>query len=404
MSYSDGIIYPPVRLQANSGDVELAVGQTSGDLGTCITYGSINKWSKYKPIVRAATDTVTGQWDYTNDRWLPSANWWKGSDGHCGLTFSVFSELGTLSNSNSFLYKLYNLQLPWTYTKPSGGASSPYRHTDFALYDSNAIPCVGQLAGAGRTIYVPASGQGTRTLVLNYDSPSSGDTNLTLSDFAHGGTSFTQFYLAVLMVKGNRYIVVSSNTHIGSTGSALIETEVGYDDVGTWQIIPFLSSVIITATGGFQTGTYISAGYDQRDTITLASSGGVYQIYAEGVWSNTSYTQIGIQVTVHNHDSAARTFNGGLMVFIYEADPSATSGDAGTNVAQYTYSTTFTVNANSSYTIPATLYNQLLDDYFVAYMNVTRDQDYEYWVTARFVDGTSIDNEWETVQDLLMSE
>ena len=394
------IINAPVLL-ANVASIVRAGGT---DLADIIANGNINKWAKYKPIVRATIDTVTGQWDRTNNTWLASANWWKGGDGHCGLTFSVFSELGTLTNSNAFLYKLYHLQLPWTYTKPSGGSNSPYRLQDFAKYDSDAVPCVGQLAGAGGTIYVPASGQGTRTLVLNYDSPSAGDTNLTLSDFAHGGTPFTQFYLAVLMVKGNRYIVVSSNTRIGNTGSALIETEVGYDDIGTWQVVPFLSSVIITATGQFQTGTYISAGYDQLDIIKLASSGSVFQIFASGVWSNTAYTQIGIQVTVKNNNSAAKTFTGGLTVFIYKTDPSATSGDTGTLETQYTYSTTFTVNANSSYTIPATLYNQLLNEYFVAYMNVTRDQNYEYWVTARFVDGTSIDNEWDPVQDVFMPE
>ena len=394
------IINAPVTI-ANVASIVRSGGT---DLADIIANGNINKWAKYKPIVRATVDTVSGQWDRNNNTWLASANWWRGGDGHCGLTFSVFSELGTLTNSNTFLYKLYHLQLPWTYTKPSGGSNSPYRLQDFAKYDSDAVPCVGQLAGAGGTIYVPASGQGTRTLVLNYDSPSAGDTNLTLSDFAHGGTSFTQFYLAVLMVKGNRYIVVSSVNHIGETGSALIETEVGYDDIGTWQVVPFLSSVIITATGQFQTGTYISAGYDQLDIIKLASSGSVFQIFASGVWSNTANTQIGIQVTVKNNNSASKTFNGGLTVYIYKTDPSATSGATGTLEAQYTYSTTFTVNANSSYTIPATLYNQLLDDYFVAYMNVTRDQNYEYWVTARFVDGTSIDNEWEPVQDVIMPE
>ena len=394
------IINAPVTI-ANVASIVRSGGT---DLADIIANGNINKWAKYKPIVRATVDTVSGQWDRNNNTWLASANWWRGGDGHCGLTFSVFSELGTLTNSSTFLYKLYHLQLPWTYTKPSGGSNSPYRLQDFAKYDSDAVPCVGQLAGAGGTIYVPASGQGTRTLVLNYDSPSAGDTNLTLSDFAHGGTSFTQFYLAVLMVKGNRYIVVSSVNHIGETGSALIETEVGYDDIGTWQVVPFLSSVIITATGQFQTGTYISAGYDQLDIIKLASSGSVFQIFASGVWSNTAHTQIGIQVTVKNNNSASKTFNGGLTVYIYKTDPSATSGATGTLEAQYTYSTTFTVNANSSYTIPATLYNQLLDDYFVAYMNVTRDQNYEYWVTARFVDGTSIDNEWEPVQDVIMPE
>lgn len=364
----------------------------------------INKWAKYKPVVRSSIDTVTGQWDATNNRWLSTASWWKGDDGHCGLTFTPFTSIGTLNDTNSFLYKLTHLQLPWTYTKPSGGSISPFRLSDFAQYYADAVEPVGRLAGAGRTVYVPANGQGSRTLTLNYDAPASGDSNLTLADFAHGGVSFQQFYLAVAMIKGSRCIVASSVNPIGNTGSTVIETSIGYNDIGTWQVIPFLSSVIINAYEEEQTGTYISAGYASLDTIILADSGSIYQINASASWSNTAYTQLGIQAIIKNNSSASKTFNGGVTFYIYETNLSATSGAEGTLKAQYTYSTTFTVNANSEYTIPANQYNQLLDDYFIAFMTVTREQGKEYWITARFEDGTSITNNYEPVEDQIMPE
>ena len=401
MSYSGSVINAPVQIS----DIQHVLGVSGGgDLATIIGQASINKWARYKPIVRPVIDTVTGQWDKNNNCWLTSANWWKGGDGHCGLTFSAFTEIGTLSNTNSFLYKLVHLLLPWTYTKPTGGSIAPYREQDFAQYFHDAVEPVGRLANAGGTIYAPASGAGTRTLSLNYDAPAAGDLNLTLSDFAHGGTSFTQFYLAVAMINGNRWIVASSVNKIGMTGSTVIETQIGYSDIGTWQIIPFLSSVNINAYGEQVVGTYISAGYDQLDTITIASSGSVYQIFASASWTNRAYTQLGVQCIIRNSNSAAKTFTGGVTFYIYETDDSATTGAGGTLKAQYTYSTSITVNANSDYTIPANQYSSLLDDYFVAFMNVTRATGKEYWVTARFVDGTTIDNEYEPVQDQIMPE
>ena len=91
------IINAPVTI-ANVASIVRSGGT---DLADIIANGNINKWAKYKPIVRATVDTVSGQWDRNNNTWLASANWWRGGDGHCGLTFSVFSDLGTLTNSST---------------------------------------------------------------------------------------------------------------------------------------------------------------------------------------------------------------------------------------------------------------------------------------------------------------
>ena len=401
MPFSIDTINAPVSIF----DVQSCFGLSYNDIGRLITYANINKWAKYKPIVRATIDTVTWQWDATNKVWLSTAYWWKGGDGHCGLSFTTFPSLGSLTNSNSFLYKLYHLLLPWTYTKPSGGANSPFRLQDFAQYYHDAVPPCVQLVGAGRTIYVQTTGQGTRLISLNYDAPPEGSENLSLSDFSHNGVSFQSFYLAALMVNGSNYIIVSSEHTIGDTGSTVIDAQIGYDDLGTWQIVPFLSSVQITQQGQLQSGTYISVGYDKLDTIIVASAGSLYMIIATGTWSNTSYTQVGLNVTIENNNSSAKTFTGGLTVYIYETDDDATTGAGGSLVGSWTYSTSFTVQANSNYTIPENLYNQLLDMDFCAYINnLTKREGKEYWVTARFTDGTTVDNQYEPVQDMIMPD
>lgn len=401
MGYLTGRISAPVSIY----DVQKCFGLGSGDTGTLITNANINKWAKYKPIVRPTIDTVTGQWDAANGQWLSTANWWKGGDGHCGLTFTTFTDLGTLTNANSFLYKLYNLQLPWTYTKPSGGSASPFRLHDFAQYIHDAVPVVGTLAGAGGTIYVPSTGSGTRILSLNYDAPAEGSENLSLADFSHNGVSFQNFYLAVLLVKGSRYILVSSTNTIGDNGSTVVEAEIGYSDVGTWQIIPFLSSVQITQQGQTQTGTYLSAGYDHLDTITIASSGTLEQIFASGTYSNTARTQIAFQVTLQNNNSASMTHSSGLTIYVYQTNEGASSGSGGTLVGQWAYNSSVTIPANGSYSLPNNIYISALGDYFCGTLNVTAPASGKmYWITARYNDGTSLDNEWIPVEEAIMPD
>lgn len=396
MAYSSGEITAPVSIY----DIQKCFGLSKNDIGNLIANASINKWAKYKPVRLQSIDTVTGQWNASQNVWLAAATWWK-ADGKCGMTFDTFTSIGQLSNTTSFIYKLVNGLLPWTYQKPTGGATQPFRATDFAGYIHDAVPAVGELAGSGRTIYAPASGAGTRTLSLNYESPAPDGPNLTLADFAVGNVSLQDFYLAIVMIKGSTVIVASSTAKVGATGSAIIETQIGYSDLGTWQVIPFLSSVNINAYGPSQQGTYLSAGYDIVDTITIASDGSMYLIYAEAIWSNEQYTQVGLNVTIANTTSSSKYFTG-VTIYIYETDENATSGDApgSQNVGSFNYSTPFTVQANNTFTIPENIHNQLLDMDFCAYIsNLTKRTGKAYWVKGVFNDGTYTSPNWEPVQE-----
>ena len=366
---------------------------------------SFNKFSKFKPVSSAATETVAGQWDEATQQWIDfgnGTNWWV-AGGNCGLSFDVYHTIGTLSNQNSFLYKLANGLLPWGYTKPSGGVNSIYRIQDLRNYYDDAVPPVGRLAGAGGTIYVPSSGSGMRTLTLNYEMPSNPQYNLTLSDFYYQGTRFTNYYLAVALIKGGNWIVASNETPIGDTGSTVIETQIGYSDIGTWQVIPFISSVNINAYGEQQVGNYFSAGYDTPDTITIASATSIEQIIAEAVFTNAAKTQVGFRATCYNDSSTGATHVGGLTFYIYETDISATTGAAGSLVAQLAYSSNVSVPANDDYTLPQNVYISAISDYVVATLNVPAPPSgKKYWVTAIYNDGTQTDNQWNEIEEVIM--
>ena len=104
-------------------DVQNALGVSYTDLAALCTASTINKWAKYKSVV------------------YPSVS--SSNDGK-----------GTVVNTTS-LKQMYGLTIPhttdpfttykngggaWTYTKPTGGAASPYRLADFNGYRHNATP------------------------------------------------------------------------------------------------------------------------------------------------------------------------------------------------------------------------------------------------------------------------
>ncbi len=125
MSYSRGIITEPVSIR----DIQRALGVSSPDLGTLCKHANVNKWAMYKPERLAPLSFITldqrkanyfGLTPVRNDKAKVVAYGYNGSDAkNVGATGYSINEI---SGAN----------LPWPYTKPNGGATSPYRQTDFA--------------------------------------------------------------------------------------------------------------------------------------------------------------------------------------------------------------------------------------------------------------------------------
>lgn len=401
MANSGGKITAPVSFS----DVNTVLGTSHTDLGNLCKDTNIKMWAKYKPVRSSAIDTISGQWDSTNNKWKSTANWWKGTDGACGLAFTGFSSLGTPSTSNTFLYQLRRNALPWIYNKPQGGTLQVFRLQDFACYIHYAECPVGDMAGAGRTIYIPSTGTGLE-LSLNWDIATVDEDNLSVVDFSYNGISLSDFYLAVMMWKSDTsYFLVSSDNKIGANGGMIVKTTVGYSDIGTYTVYPFFSSVKITRGGSLQSGAYLSVFGKVGQQIILASSGSSVSFgMLDACWVNAGKTRIGLKALLSNNISTSRTFTGGFTFYIYETNTGASSGAGGTLKAQYNYSTTFTIAGNSTYEIPATLYDSTTDDYYFAFLDVTAQSGKEYWVTARPNDGSTFDNIYEPVQEVIMPD
>lgn len=115
MPVSNGRFSKPIRLKE---DLANFFG-LSANLGNIIVNGSINKWSKHKPV----------RYPDFPPRDLA---WWKGIDGDCGLDVKINDYLNAYKNGNAYEYK-----------KPRGNSyKEPYRALDFDGYNHNAQPFI----------------------------------------------------------------------------------------------------------------------------------------------------------------------------------------------------------------------------------------------------------------------
>lgn len=124
------VITPPVEY-ANIRDV-LGTRSSPIYLYELCQAGTINRWARYKPVIRNLVDTTNQQ--NSNGTWKSSATWWKATAQNCGITVSVYSDLVTMIKA---WYQKTNQSWQdfWKYTPPAGTEDvSPFRTSDFNYY------------------------------------------------------------------------------------------------------------------------------------------------------------------------------------------------------------------------------------------------------------------------------
>ena len=217
MANSNGLITAPVSMQ----DVRQVLGNSSTDLGTLCKASQINMWSKYKPVVLALIDTVS-QFDKTNNKWYSWATWWKGTTGTCGCVPYVLRSIADVVDHCSGGLN------GWSYTKPGGGAASPYRLTDFAGYYHRAVAPISSFR---------METYNTQDAAMVCSLTQSSDTQLTLADL----NNFNNYYLAFYAVRtGGGTKVLTAQRTLGNNGNA-IDFSLGSWNAGTWTIYPFIT-------------------------------------------------------------------------------------------------------------------------------------------------------------------
>lgn len=309
MAYNSatGIITSPGWLQ----DIRDCFGLAYTWLKDLIDHADINPWAKYKPVRSPVVDTVTGQWDDVNGCWLSTAHWWK-ADGMCGFAAEWATEFGnSLTTQGTFMYKLVNGLLGWTYQKPTGGAQQIYREHDFGQYFHYAEQPYGDI---GRTtIYLDNQGGGQ----IDWEVVSVSSLNLALADFSVNGHPLTDFYLGLILWRNNTFFLFTSSTKF-TTGASLSVTFSSMTSyAGTWNCMPFFSLYQVNSQGTFDAnGLFISMASVTPISIELLTHGTVYFDYIDGEW-NSAGTAISYELQIENESSNAHGFTQ-ITIAIYK--------------------------------------------------------------------------------------
>ena len=286
MANSNGKITAPVRLPT---DVAAVLGISATDLATACTSSAINMWAKYKPVAKNLIDTVTGQWDSANNKWLSSATWWKGNGntdigGISPLQFNTFSQLLSFYDGG---------MNGWTYTRPSGGASTPYRLQDFAGYNHNAPKAI-------ENFYIAAEirqhGQFTASAMMSMPDPNAD--YISLADFT--SAAFSDLYWGVAFYSGTTF---KCKLTADTAGVAQIESTFSGAAVtlpiGTYKVYPFFADrpISITETQE-QSGThYYTCPNCQYVTINIVSDSTATDATCRASYYTNSNTRLQVHVT-----------------------------------------------------------------------------------------------------------
>lgn len=341
MSHFNNIINAPVLHDKLSGDPQAVFSLSTEELSTLILYADINPWAKYKPVRSGVIDTVTGQWDYTNNTWLATAHWWKG-DGMCGFTTEWATEFGnSLTTQGTFMYNLTHGLLGWTYQRPTGGSQQLFRVQDFAKYYHDAIQPYGDIGST--TIYLSNTGGGQ----IDWEVVSVGSLNLALADFGVNGHPLTDFYLGLILYDNSRWFLFTSSTKF-TTGASLSVTFSNMTSyAGTWNCMPFFTLNQVNSQGTFDAnGLFISMANTQPISIELIAHGNNYFDYIDGEW-NAAGSAVSYELQIENETSTAHTYTQ-ITIAIYKDSPSSNP------IAQTTL-TNITVSANSSRTLTGSI-------------------------------------------------
>lgn len=282
MPYSNNLIYvdssvnPPLGVSVY--DVQRALGSTKIDVGSLCLRPNINMWARYKPIKYASVQQLT------------TAQW---NEKRHGVYRST--SLPLIDNNGRLNHDV------WTYDKPTGGASSPYRLTDFSRY-YHVAPCPVRLIFPGDVITLNnTQQQDTIGFVFTFEQGigfwRSDDCCLYMRDIFYNNSSLNSYLTVGLLhyVNGNYWgyfissssklaDVVASNTQQlaqSPVATVLVDladfntkvTDTAFKQTGVkWQAVMFLCSNQLTGMyGQLTTGTTELLQYD--GTVTQDSDG-----------------------------------------------------------------------------------------------------------------------------------
>ena len=262
---NSSIITAPVSIA----DVQEVLGLEDTDLGTLVSNGSINMWSKYKPVSlnkMFVSDTLNAD----KQSWTAQSGklgWWLGGQGtqNASLVVPFVTSKKELEDGNGV----------WRYNKPSGGSSSPYRLSDFIGYYDNASEPLWPSYPSSTSFYVNE----TATFSIwtrNNDDEDYPDNCVTLKDIAQ---------MLTQLVDGKLYpaiYIYNVTKRMGSYYSLQKPIDPDLDNEGYQFLINFGSGKPISEGG---VGYVCDVGDVIRVFLLLCTQGGVEDNYFYGSFS-----------------------------------------------------------------------------------------------------------------------
>ena len=307
------------------------LGIPSKDVGTLCSAGSINKWSKYKPVIYPAIATAG------------ITNWWKAVDGNCGLSITEYSDIDNLVTA------IIN-GVTWTYNKPTGGSSSPYRLGDFRGYEHNAVTPF-------MYFYVPpiAYNNSDGSTVGAAMQISSGEINsLAITDI----NRIKDWYFGCYMVKSSgsalypRYITTENPVSVEDSS---VEIPIYGLPEGTYYMYPFLCKKPSTSLDiPESSNTFVAFEGITRKTLNIANNPIVVSISAWWRNDNVNSGAIEMEIRLTNNASSVVTLQNCWTAMRYGSsayqDP-LQMGEKSESLGSITIPANSTVTSNLSFLI-----------------------------------------------------
>jgi len=283
-----GIISAPVSFA----DVNAVLGTSHTDLATMCKDNNIKMWARYKPVVKNLISTID-QLD-SNNQWKTTANWWKGTNNNCGITYNTYTKVVGTGSAISAIIGGLSI---YSYTKPNGGSTSPYRLTDFNQYDHEAKPPATAVQASNAKLKAGSS------LIISLATTPADGYNVRFEDI--GGFD-NYYYLAVVCDTSNNLIFVKSSTKkVGEYESGEMPTieipwnstpDGGYDgDLiagNTYRAYVILSSLYYVYTYSPQNASYVP--------LPTANGGGLSFATFECISESTPTLDVRIEAWVDN--------------------------------------------------------------------------------------------------------
>lgn len=273
MSIVNGIITAPVTLE----DVKSVLNEDSNDIANLCKSHNINMWSKYKPVnlrKKFVPDTLNSDGrSWTAPR--GKLGWWLGNNtvDDAALVIPLVTSKSNFDDNKA----------KWTYNKPYGGDSSPYRLSDFAGYWDDAQAPISPAYPVTNEFFISETATfsiwTTNTSEIDYP-----DQCVSLKDIFQILTQITdgKVYPAIYL-----YNVTKK---IGSYYSKPDPIDTNLDDEGYSFLIKFSSGAPISEGG---CGFSCKVGDVIRVYLLLCTTGGVEDNYFFNSFSLQHGTYVG---------------------------------------------------------------------------------------------------------------